>query len=117
MKLLPDSLFVGEETFFHSPKIIENYHKKNFCWTVDPIDGTTNFVKGKEKFAVMIALTFKEKIIQSFSFLLKTIPTLRIDYIFHPVSFSTVQYKRGGAGISDHFFILADIQFPPNEAF
>jgi len=52
----------------------------------------------------------------SFSFLLKTIPTLRIDYIFHPVSFSTVQYKRGGAGISDHFFILADIQFPPNEA-
>ena len=25
----------------------------------------TNFVKGKEKFAIMIALTFKEKIIQS----------------------------------------------------
>ena len=65
LKLLPDSLFVGEETFFHNPKIIENYHKKNFCWTVDPIDGTTNFVKGKEKFAIMIALTFKEKIIQS----------------------------------------------------
>ena len=53
----------------------------------------------------------------SFSFLLKTIPTLRIDYIFHPQAFSTVQYKRGGAGISDHFFILADIQFPHNEGF
>ena len=64
LKLLPNSLFVWEKTFFHSPKIIENYHKKNFCWTVDPIDGTTNFVKGKEKFAIMIALTFKEKIIQ-----------------------------------------------------
>ena len=65
LKLLPNSLFVGEETFFYNPKIIENYNKKNFCWTVDPIDGTTNFIKGKEKFAIMIALTFKEKIIQS----------------------------------------------------
>ncbi len=51
----------------------------------------------------------------SFSFLLKTIPTLRIDYIFHPASFTTVQYKRGGAGISDHFFLLTDIQLPHNE--
>ena len=44
---------------------MNNYNEKNFCWTVDPIDGTTNFVKGKERFAIMIALTFKEKIIQS----------------------------------------------------
>lgn len=65
LKLLPNSLFVGEESFFENPNIINNYNEKNFCWTVDPIDGTTNFVKGKEKFAIMIALTFKEKIIQS----------------------------------------------------
>ena len=48
----------------------------------------------------------------SFSFLLKTIPTLRIDYIFHPNQFTTTQYKRGGAGISDHFYVLADIAMP-----
>jgi hypothetical protein len=48
----------------------------------------------------------------SFSFLLKSIPTLRIDYIFHPAAFSTIQYKRGGIGISDHFFLLADIALP-----
>ena len=48
----------------------------------------------------------------SFSFLLKTIPTLRIDYIFHPNQYSTTQYKRGGAGISDHFYLLADIAMP-----
>lgn len=48
----------------------------------------------------------------SFSFLLKSIPTLRIDYIFHPEAFSTLQYKRGGAQISDHFYVLADIAFP-----
>lgn len=65
MKLLPNSLFVGEESFFENPNIIENYNEKKYCWTVDPIDGTNNFVKGKERFAIMIGLTFKEKIIQS----------------------------------------------------
>ena len=48
----------------------------------------------------------------SFSSLLKTIPTLRIDYIFHPYQYTTTQYKRGGAGISDHFYLLADIAIP-----
>ena len=65
LKLLPNSLFVGEETFSKYPKIIQNYDEKNFCWTVDPIDGTSNFVKGLDKFAIMIALTFKDQIIQS----------------------------------------------------
>jgi len=46
----------------------------------------------------------------SFSFLLKSIPTLRIDYIFHPNQFNTIQYKRGGVNISDHFYLLADIR-------
>ena len=61
--LLPNSLFVGEESFTKKPEIIHAYTENQYCWTVDPIDGATNFVKGKEKFAIMIALTFKEKII------------------------------------------------------
>ena len=64
-KLLPGSLFVGEEKFSQFPKIINNYEQNEYCWTVDPLDGTKNFVKGKEKFAVMIALTFGNKILQS----------------------------------------------------
>lgn len=48
----------------------------------------------------------------SFSRVLKHIPTLRIDYIFHPNQFNTIQYKRGGAGISDHLYLLADISMP-----
>ena len=63
--LLPNSLFVGEEKFTFNPKILENYHENKYCWTVDPIDGTSNFVKGKDNFAIMIALSFKEKILQS----------------------------------------------------
>ena len=64
-KLLPGSLFVGEEKFFEYPDIINNYNLNQYCWTVDPLDGTKNFVKGKDKFAIMIALTFGDKILQS----------------------------------------------------
>ena len=64
-KLLPNSLFVGEEKFSQTPNILNNYNQKEYCWTVDPIDGTTNFAKGKEKFAIMIALSFREQILQS----------------------------------------------------
>ena len=34
-------------------------------WIIDPLDGTTNFVKGRDKFAIMIALTLKDKILYS----------------------------------------------------
>ena len=64
-KLLPNSLFVGEEIFSKFPKILDNYNQNQYCWTVDPIDGTTNFSKGKEKFAIMLALSFREQILQS----------------------------------------------------
>ena len=64
-KLLPNSLFVGEEKFSKSPGIIKNYQLNEYCWTVDPIDGTTNFLEGKNKFAIMVALTFGNKILQS----------------------------------------------------
>ena len=63
--LLPNSLFVGEEIFSRNPKVIDAYKEKKFCWTVDPIDGTTNFTQGKEKFATMIALSYQDKILQS----------------------------------------------------
>ena len=63
--LLPDSLFVGEEMYSKNPKIVKNYLQKSYCWTIDPIDGTKNFAKGKEKFAIMLALTYEKKILQS----------------------------------------------------
>ena len=64
-KLLPNSLFVGEEKYSEFPNILKNYNINEYCWTVDPIDGTANFIKGKNKFAIMVALSFKEKILQS----------------------------------------------------
>ena len=65
LKLLPSSNFIGEEEYSLNENILKSYQENNYCWTVDPIDGTTNFVKGRDKFAIMIALTFKEKILYS----------------------------------------------------
>ena len=65
LKLLPNSLFVGEESYSRNPNIISFYKENKYCWAVDPIDGTKNFIKGNDKFAVMIGLTFKDTILQS----------------------------------------------------
>ena len=65
-KLLKYANFIGEESYAKNPSILKNYLSDNFCWTVDPIDGTSNFVKSKDKFAVMVALTKNKKILQSF---------------------------------------------------
>ncbi|MDC1047609.1 inositol monophosphatase [Alphaproteobacteria bacterium] len=65
-KLLKNSNFIGEETYSKNSKILNHYLSEEYCWTVDPIDGTSNFANSKETFAVMIALTKNTEIIQSF---------------------------------------------------
>ena len=60
LKIIPSSNFIGEEEYALNDKIINQYNEENYCWTVDPIDGTKNFVNGKDRFAIMISLTFKE---------------------------------------------------------
>ncbi len=38
----------------------ENY-KKDWCWILDPLDGTKDFLQGSENYAVHIALAYKQK--------------------------------------------------------
>ena len=38
----------------------DNY-KKDWCWILDPLDGTKDFLQGSENYAVHIALTYKQK--------------------------------------------------------
>ena len=82
-KLLPGSLFVGEESYSNSIDIIKKYNEKKYCWTVDPLDGTKNFVKGIDRFAVMLSLSFSKQILQS--------------WIYKPLTdeFSYAIYKEG----------------------
>jgi len=48
--LLPDSLFFGEETEKHGDP------HRGWTWIVDPIDGTTNFVRHLNQSAISVAL-------------------------------------------------------------
>lgn len=51
----PDALIVGEEASFANPKLLGGLADAELAYTVDPIDGTTNFVKGSPRYAVMVA--------------------------------------------------------------
>lgn len=55
-KLLPDSTFIGEEETANHPEILDRLHGDAPVWTIDPLDGTGNFAKGKPCFAMICAL-------------------------------------------------------------
>ncbi|OFC70626.1 inositol-1-monophosphatase [Alteromonas confluentis] len=58
----PDHSFLGEETG-------ETHGKdSDFQWVIDPLDGTTNFVKGIPHFCVSIALLHKGRLDQAVVF-------------------------------------------------
>jgi len=52
----PTHRFIGEEFGEHGPKDAE------YEWIIDPLDGTTNFVRGIPQFAVSIACRYKGKL-------------------------------------------------------
>jgi fructose-1,6-bisphosphatase/inositol monophosphatase family enzyme len=63
LKLLPDSLVVGEEAVASDSTIEERLLGEKPVWVIDPVDGTRNFVNGKECFCVIIALCHGSKTI------------------------------------------------------
>ena len=85
LKIVPSSNFIGEEEFAADQNIVKSYHGDNYCWTVDPIDGTTNFVKERDKFAIMIALTKKDQIL--YSWIYKPLENIMCHAIFNEGSF------------------------------
>lgn len=54
--LLPGSVVVGEEAVAATPAVIELLRGEDPVWVIDPIDGTGNFSRGVENFAVQLAL-------------------------------------------------------------
>ncbi|MGV9925497.1 inositol monophosphatase family protein [Nocardia rhamnosiphila] len=49
---------VGEEATAADPALLSALGERE-CWLVDPIDGTSNFVSGRQEYAVMVALLRK----------------------------------------------------------
>jgi len=57
--VLPGSVVVGEEAAHADPDIILRIAGEAPVWIIDPLDGTNNFAKGSDLFAVMAALVVK----------------------------------------------------------
>lgn len=51
----PDAVVLGEEGASADPTLIERFYTAEHSFTIDPVDGTANFVNGSQDFAVMIA--------------------------------------------------------------
>lgn len=58
MSQCPDHSFLGEEDEDHSAE-----RHSEFCWIVDPLDGTTNFIHALRSFSVSIALQYRKEMI------------------------------------------------------
>lgn len=53
--LVTGSRVVGEEAVHSEPALLDSIHT-GWVWLVDPLDGTRNFVEGREEFGTMVAL-------------------------------------------------------------
>ncbi len=51
----PGALVLGEEAFAGDPELMDRFRSADHAFTVDPVDGTKNFVHGKTDHAVMVA--------------------------------------------------------------
>lgn len=54
--LLPGSVVLGEEAAAKSEAVFKYLADDNPVWIIDPVDGTGNFARGRDVFAVMVAL-------------------------------------------------------------
>ena len=51
----PDALVLGEEATAADPTLLQRFSAADHAFTLDPVDGTKNFVKGSPDHAVMVA--------------------------------------------------------------
>lgn len=53
----PDALVVGEEAIFADPRLRDLLPNADHAFIIDPIDGTGNFVRGRDEHGVIVAET------------------------------------------------------------
>jgi myo-inositol-1(or 4)-monophosphatase len=56
IKLIPDAGFITEENTI-------SISSKEYCWIIDPLDGTTNFIHGLNCYCVSVGLTYKNELV------------------------------------------------------
>ena len=58
----PDHGFLGEEDSSHPPRPASG-SGQGYCWIVDPLDGTTNYVHGLKNYCTSVALESENRVI------------------------------------------------------
>ena len=58
--------YIGEETSYYNKDDHKLLKKNGLYWVIDPIDGTKNYINGKNEFCSMISLVFNSIPIASF---------------------------------------------------
>jgi fructose-1,6-bisphosphatase/inositol monophosphatase family enzyme len=83
--LLPGSSVVGEEAAYADRTVFDRLKDKDPVWVIDPIDGTHNFTKGRDIFAIIVALVYSGETVAG--------------WIYEPVDKTLVLCERG-AGVT-----------------
>jgi fructose-1,6-bisphosphatase/inositol monophosphatase family enzyme len=61
----PDALVLGEEADATDPSLRDRFLAADHAWTVDPVDGTKNFVRGSKDHAVMLAELMRGEVVRA----------------------------------------------------
>jgi len=61
----PDALVLGEEAYAGDPGLMDRYTAAHHAFTVDPVDGTKNFVHGSPDHAVMVSESLGREVVRA----------------------------------------------------
>jgi fructose-1,6-bisphosphatase/inositol monophosphatase family enzyme len=61
----PDAVVLGEEAYAGDPDLMGRYVGAEHAFTVDPVDGTKNFVRGSRDHAVMVGETLRGEAVRA----------------------------------------------------
>ncbi|MGP4004461.1 inositol monophosphatase family protein [Streptomyces sp. 8N706] len=67
--LIPGSLVIGEEAVAADPGLVDALHGDAPVWIIDPIDGTSNFVRQQPEFATLVSLARHGELLASWTHL------------------------------------------------
>ena len=86
-KILRGAPVVGEEAVAAEAGLLAHIAEAEAAWIVDPLDGTANFARGDERFAMIVALVERGETVAG--------------WIYEPVSGRIAVATRGGGALLD----------------
>lgn len=114
----PDHKILSEEAAKDTDKAYKEAKRAEFCWVIDPLDGTNNFVNGIPIYAVSIALMHKGEVIVGVVynplsgecfFAGKDQGAYLIDFRINPLKKYSLENKRNNKEMSECIFSPAPI--------